>query len=61
MKYEDVYLKDYQTPIEAGEGLGRYFRFYNEERLHQAFGYRPPAELYVKRAIDTSCVLAAGR
>jgi putative transposase len=46
VKYEDVYLKDYQTPAEARLGLGRYFGFYNHERLHQALGYRTPAEVY---------------
>jgi putative transposase len=46
VKYEDVYLKGYETVPELAEGLGRYFGFYNEERLHQALGYRTPAEVY---------------
>jgi putative transposase len=46
VKYEDVYLKCYETVPELGRGLGCYFAFYNEERLHQALGYRTPAEVY---------------
>jgi putative transposase len=46
VKYEEVYLRDYQTVWEARHGLARYFVFYNEERLHQALGYRPPAAFY---------------
>jgi putative transposase len=46
VKYEDVYLKCYETVPELKHGLGRYFRFYNEERLHQALGYRTPAGVY---------------
>lgn len=46
VKYEEVYLREYRTVREARQGLGRYFRFYNEERLHQALGYRTPASLY---------------
>jgi putative transposase len=46
VKYEDVYLKGYETVPELGSGLGRYFAFYNEERVHQALGYRTPAEVY---------------
>jgi putative transposase len=45
-KYEEVYLHDYATPREARQSLGRYFQFYNYERLHQSLGYRTPAELY---------------
>jgi putative transposase len=46
VKYEEVYLRDYRTVWDARHGLARYFAFYNEERLHQALGYRPPAEVY---------------
>jgi putative transposase len=46
VKYEDVYLRGYETVPELGSGLGRYFAFYNEERVHQALSYRTPAEVY---------------
>ena len=46
VKYEEVYLKDYADPREARDGLREYFRFYNEQRLHQALEYRTPAEVY---------------
>jgi putative transposase len=46
VKYEEVYLRDCQTVGDARQGLGRYFAFYNQERLHQALGYRTPAGAY---------------
>ena len=46
VKYEEVYLKHYQSMREAREGLAAYFRFYNTERPHQALDYRTPAEVY---------------
>jgi putative transposase len=46
VKYEEVYLKEYETVREAIQGLGAYFRFYNSERLHQALDYRTPESLY---------------
>jgi putative transposase len=46
VKYEEVYLHDYETVGEAVDGLGRYFRFYNRERPHQALAYRTPAQVY---------------
>ncbi len=42
VKYEEVYLKAYQD----GSDVGNYFRFYKTERLHQALGYRTPAEVF---------------
>lgn len=49
VKYEEVYLKDYADGWEAESSLRRYFRFYCHERVHQALGYRTPAEVYRRR------------
>jgi putative transposase len=46
VKYEDVYLKGYETGKEVKEGLSAYFPFYNNERFHQALGYRTPEEVH---------------
>jgi putative transposase len=46
VKYEEVYLKDYETPREAMQGLGTFFVRYNEWRQHQALGYQTPASVY---------------
>ena len=46
LKYEEVYLKDYETVIEARTGIERWFKFYNHERLHQSLNYRTPAASY---------------
>jgi putative transposase len=50
VKYEEVYLKDYEEVLEARHGLGRYFAFYNEERYHQSLDYRTPAAVYQEAA-----------
>jgi putative transposase len=46
LKYEEVYLADYDNPRQARLGIGQYFQFYNTERPHQALDYRRPVELY---------------
>lgn len=46
LKYEDIYIKEYETIKELFEGLKEYFNFYNYQRIHQALGYKTPAELY---------------
>ena len=45
VKYEEVYLADYQTLTEARASIRRFIEeVYNRKRLHSALGYRPPVE-----------------
>lgn len=46
VKYEEVYVKDYETVRDARQGLSDYFAFYNHERFHQALDYRTPMVVY---------------
>ncbi len=46
VKYENVFLKSYQTIGEANLGLTEYFQFYNTKRPHQSLDERTPATLY---------------
>jgi transposase InsO family protein len=45
LKYEEVYLSDYQNLVEARASIRRFLEdVYNRQRLHSALGYRPPVE-----------------
>jgi putative transposase len=46
VKYEDVYIKDYENVRDAVESIASYFHFYNYIRLHQSLDYRTPSEIY---------------
>jgi len=46
VKYEEVYLKAYESVAEARTGIGAYLKFYNNERPHQALEYRTPAQVF---------------
>jgi putative transposase len=46
VKYEEVYLKSYNSVTEAIQNLDLYFQFYNQERLHQSLNYHPPAMIH---------------
>jgi putative transposase len=46
VKYERVYLHNYETVREAEQDIAAYFDFYNKERPHQSLGYQTPAEVY---------------
>jgi putative transposase len=50
VKYEEVYIQDYDSPRSAREGIERYLTFYNHERLHQSLGYRTPYEVYTAKS-----------
>ncbi len=50
LKYEDIYIKDYDGVPSLVTGVGDYLDFYNGERLHQSLGYRTPASVYFQVA-----------
>lgn len=47
VKYEEVYLKRYESGLDAVKGLHLYLQFYNNERVHQSLGYKTPRSLYL--------------
>jgi putative transposase len=49
VKYEEVYPKAYDDGHSLHQGLGNYFRYYNEERRHSALDKRTPAEIFSMR------------
>ena len=55
VKYEDVYLHDYETVPALSAGLARYFSFYNHERPHQSLDYAVPATVYLQAAEPILC------
>jgi putative transposase len=46
LKYEEVYLKAYDSVVEARRQIGTYFNFYNMNRRHQGLEDRFPDEVY---------------
>jgi putative transposase len=58
VKYESIYLHEFATVRSLEQGLTKYFRFFCQERPHQALDYRTPAEVYRsesrrdRRAVD---------
>ena len=47
VKYEDVYLKAYDSIASTQRGLKKYFDFYNGQRRHQGLDDRTPNEVYL--------------
>src|SRR6202042_546510 len=52
LKYEEVFIKAYGSVIEARRGIGGWLCFYNEERPHQALGYRTPRAVFAGEACE---------
>ena len=46
VKYEEIYLRHYETVPALQTGLAKYFDFYNRERRHQSLAERTPGEVY---------------
>ena len=49
VKYEEVYLKAYESVAEARASIGRYLEFYNRKRPHSSLGARTPDQAYSDR------------
>ncbi len=58
-KYEEVWLNDYDDPIEARQHIDRYRERYAYERPHQALDYGMPAELYITEETDETLRITA--
>jgi putative transposase len=52
LKYEEVFIKAYGSVIEARRGIGGWLTFDNEERPHQALGYRTPRRVFDGEAYE---------
>lgn len=46
MKYEHIFLYDYQSLGELRRGFKTFIKFFNEKRLHQGLGYQTPDAVY---------------
>ena len=55
VKQENIYLHDYESVSSVRRGLSDYFRFYNNERLHQGLGNMCPAEKYFLTRKEEKC------
>ena len=53
LKYEQVYLKAYESAADAKRSIGEYLRYFNEERRHSSLGRRiPDAVFYENRTLS---------
>lgn len=50
IKYEDIYLKSYETPKELGRGIKAYILRYNTQRPHESLADATPEEKYYENA-----------
>jgi putative transposase len=59
LKYEDIYLKSYETVLELKDGIRKYFNFYNTERFHQSHEYQTPEIMYESFSKRDDYIIAA--
>jgi putative transposase len=50
LKYEDIYLKAYETIADLYQGLTRYFEYYSTQRPHQSLDGKTPISVYEQAA-----------
>ena len=46
LKYEEVFIKAFNSVAESRRSIGAWLAFYNDERKHQSHGYRTPSEIF---------------
>lgn len=57
LKYEDIYIKNYNSVLELTAGLTDYFSFYNTQRPHQSLGYSTPDDVYKSGVGGGACIV----
>lgn len=51
LKYENIYLNEYENPKSLRRGLNQYMGFYNEQRLHESLEYKCPVDFYQQTSV----------
>jgi len=46
IKWEDIYLKSYETPRDLRKGIADYIHWYNSQRPHSSLGNMTPVIAY---------------
>ena len=54
VKYEHVFLHEYENGADLYKGLEAYFHFRNKERPHEALGYKIPWDVYTQSSLFVS-------
>jgi len=54
IKYEEVYLKAYETVTEARASIGHYVHFYNTRRPHSSLDRKTPDQAYFNQLLQTA-------
>lgn len=48
LKYEDIFLHNYENTVQVKLGINNFIYFYNTKRLHSSLEYKTPDEIYFK-------------
>jgi len=59
VKYEEIFLKSYNSVKELKTELEKYFRFYNYQRDHSAHNYKTPWSVYSEKMAEQTILISA--
>jgi len=54
LKYECIYINEFEDPRALRQGIARYVQFYNEECPHQSLGEARPVQFYAHKITQTA-------